>query len=101
IEPMAGFDPTSKMILVRNPNYDPQTDDPATRANNVDGISILINPNNDDIFNKIRTGDLDGTLYSEPPGSVRQAYLSDPELKERFHTNAADSVNYVTMNLLA
>ena len=31
IKPMAGFDPTKKLIMVRNPNYDPATDSWTTR----------------------------------------------------------------------
>src|SRR5438874_5026145 len=56
IKPMSGFDPTKFFKLIRNPNYDPTTDDPAVRSNNIDGLDLEIDSNTDDIFNKISTG---------------------------------------------
>src|SRR4029077_17052280 len=54
IKPMSGFDPTKFLNFVRNPNYDPKTDSPAMRHNYLDGITIDIDTNTDDIFNKIQ-----------------------------------------------
>ena len=34
----SGFDPTSHLTLVRNPNYNAKTDSPAMRENYVDGV---------------------------------------------------------------
>jgi peptide/nickel transport system substrate-binding protein len=100
IKPMSGFDPTAKLIMVRNPRYDPSTDTRAARENNVDGISIIVDANTDDIFNKIQAGQLDGSLTSIPPPTVEQRYLADPTLKNRYHANSADGTGYITMNLL-
>ncbi|MFN2591179.1 MAG: ABC transporter substrate-binding protein, partial [Actinomycetota bacterium] len=78
IEPMTGFDPTKQLVLVRNPNYDKATDSPEVRSNHLDGVSIVINSNTDDIFNQIEAGTLDGSLNSQPPAIVEQRYLTDP-----------------------
>jgi len=100
IKPMSGFDPTSKLILVRNPNYAPQTDSPADRESNIDGLSLTVDASADDIFNRIQTGDLDGSFNTPPPATVQQRYLSNPELKQLLHVNAADGISYISMNIL-
>jgi len=100
IKPMSGFDPTKFLRIVRNPHYDPSTDDPTVRANYVNGVSIDIDSNTDDIFNKIRTGQLDGSLASQPPAQVLQQYVTNPQLKGLLHSDPADTTWYITMNLL-
>jgi peptide/nickel transport system substrate-binding protein len=100
IEPATGFDPTRKLVFVRNPNYDPRTDSPVVRENFVDGVSITIDSNTDDIFNKIQSGELDGSLTSQPPAQVERDYLTDPELKPFLHSDSADRTWYITMNYL-
>ena len=62
IKPMAGFDPTKFMKLVRNPKYDPKTDTTAMRQNFINGVDIEIDTNTSDIFNKIQSGQLDGSI---------------------------------------
>jgi peptide/nickel transport system substrate-binding protein len=100
IKPMEGFDPTKKLILVRNPNYDPATDSKTIRENNIDGVSVTIDTNTDDIFNKVETGDLDGSLASVPTKEILSKYLTDPALKGLYHYDSADATSYETMNLL-
>src|SRR5205823_6961803 len=85
IKPMAGFDPTKFMKIVRNPHYAPSTDSPSVRANYVNGVDIEIDANTDDIFNKIQTGDLDGSLASQPPAQTLQQYVTNPSLKPMLH----------------
>src|SRR5436190_5664969 len=100
IKPAAGFDPTKFMKMVRNPNYDASTDDPSVRSNNIDGLDLEIDSNTDDIFNKISTGDLDGTIASQPPPQVLQQYVTSPDLKPYFHSDPGDRTWYVMMNML-
>jgi peptide/nickel transport system substrate-binding protein len=100
LEPAVGFDPTKFLKLVRNPNYDAATDSPEVRSNNIDGVVITINSNTDDIFNKVRTGTIDGTIASAPPAQVLQQYVTDPVLRDRFHADPGDRTWYITMNLL-
>jgi peptide/nickel transport system substrate-binding protein len=100
IKEMSGFDPTKFLKMVRNPNYDPATDAPEVRENLIDGFVLEINTNTDDIFNKVSTGQYDGTIASAPPPQVLQQYVTDPALKSRFHSDPGDRTWYITMNLL-
>jgi len=100
IKPASGFDPTKFMKLVRNPNYDAATDSPSVRSNNIDGFLALIDSNTDDIFNKVETGELDGSWTSQPPPQVLQKYATDPTLRPLFHTDSGDRTWYITMNLI-
>ena len=100
IQPMSGFDPTKKLNMVRNPSYDASTDSPTVRENNLDGVSIVIDTDTADIYNKVQSGELDGTLGGSPPPEVLQKYATDPTLKPQLHTNAGDRTWYVFMNLL-
>ena len=101
IKPISGFDPTKFMTIVRNPAYDPSTDSPTDRENNVDGVNIVIDTNTSDIFDKIAAGELDGSWASVPPPEVLQNYLTDPNLKPNLHADPGDRTWYITMNVLA
>lgn len=100
IKPMAGFDPTKFMKLVRNPKYDKKTDTAAMRSNFVNGVDIEIDTNTSDIFNKIQSGALDGSLGSQPPPQIEQQYQTDPQYKGLLHADAGDRTWYITMNML-
>ncbi len=45
LKPISGFNPDKGMTIVRNPNYDPSTDDPRCSRTNLDGIQVEINTN--------------------------------------------------------
>ena len=64
MKPISGFDPSKSITLVRNPNYDQATDD--TRANYVDGITMTIDTNIDDIFSQIQAGSSTRSPTSRP-----------------------------------
>jgi peptide/nickel transport system substrate-binding protein len=100
IKPMAGFDPTKFMKIVRNPAYDPSTDSTAARQNFLNGIDIEIDTNTTDIFNKIQSGSLDGSWASTPPPEIEQQYLTNPSLKPLLHADPGDRTWYITMNFL-
>jgi peptide/nickel transport system substrate-binding protein len=98
MKPISGFDPSKKLYMVRNPNYDQATD--TLRANNVDGIKIDVNTNLGDIFDRIEQGELDASLGQEqPPKPVLQRYLTDPAKRPYLHTDLADATGYLSMNL--
>ena len=100
--PIAGFDPEDHSYFVRNPDYDPTTDSPEVRANHVDRITIDLNTNVQDIFAKIRAGELDGTISSgNPPADVLAAYATDPELQPMLKSGDDDRTWFITMNLNA
>ncbi len=102
LKPISGFDPDKFMVLVRNPSYDPSTDSTQDRANNVDGVVITIDTNTTDIYNKIQSGELDGNGYpaGEPPATILQQYLTNPDLKPLLQINSGDRTWYITMNVL-
>ncbi|OFW65559.1 MAG: hypothetical protein A2Z12_03100 [Actinobacteria bacterium RBG_16_68_21] len=98
--PISGFDPENHSYFVRNPDYDPATDDPAVRANYVDRITIDLNTNVQDIYAKIRAGELEGAVSSgNPPADVLQAYATDPALAPLLKEGGDDRTWYITMNL--
>jgi peptide/nickel transport system substrate-binding protein len=100
--PIAGFDPEDHSYFVRNPDYDPATDDPEVRENNVDEIRIDLNTNLADIFDKIERGELDGHVGSgNPPADVLQRYSTDEALQPMLVTGQDDRTWYITMNLAA
>ncbi|HZD02487.1 MAG TPA: ABC transporter substrate-binding protein [Actinomycetes bacterium] len=97
MKPISGFDPTKKLLLVRNPNYDQATDD--LRTNNPDGISLTIDTNINDIFNKVQQGTLDSSWTNVPPKSILQQYLTQPDKKNLLHLDSGDRTWYITLNL--
>jgi peptide/nickel transport system substrate-binding protein len=97
MKPIAGFDSTKKLVMVRNPSYDQATDD--LRSNYVDGIDIQVNSNVDDIFNKVLQGSLDGSLYDPPPATIVRQYLTDPNKKQYLHSDSGDRTHFMFMNL--
>jgi peptide/nickel transport system substrate-binding protein len=98
MKPISGFDPSKKLYMVRNPNYDQATDN--LRANYVDGIKIDVNTNLGDIFARVEHGELDASLGQEqPPKPVLQRYLTDPAKKPYLHADLADATGYLSMNL--
>jgi peptide/nickel transport system substrate-binding protein len=96
MKPISGFDPSKSITLVRNPNYDQATDD--TRSNYVDAITVTVDTNVDDIFSRIQAGDLDSSIFDQPPKPVLQQYLTDPAKKPFLHSNSGDRTWYITMN---
>jgi peptide/nickel transport system substrate-binding protein len=93
----SGFDPTKSMTLVRNPAYDQSTDQ--VRKNYVDGFSLVINTNVDDIFNQVQSGQLDLNWTNVPPKPILQQYLTDPAKKPNLRISSGDRTWYITMNL--
>ena len=101
LKPVAGINPDKGMTIVRNPNFDPSTEDPAMFSNYLDGLQVEINSNVDDIFQKIQAGELDGSFADTPPATVEQQYVTDPNLSQYIHSDPGDRTWYITMNLLA
>jgi peptide/nickel transport system substrate-binding protein len=97
-KPIAGHNPDRRLSFVRNPNYDPATDSPEIRENNVDGVEVVVNTNIEDIFDRIDAGDLDDSPDA-PPGDVIRRYTRDEALQERLKINAADRTWYLAFNL--
>jgi peptide/nickel transport system substrate-binding protein len=96
MKPLSGYDASKSLTLVRNPNYDQATDN--TRSNYVDGITVTVDTNVDDIFSRIQAGDLDSSISDQPPKPVLQQYLTDSAKKPYLHSNSGDRTWYITMN---
>jgi peptide/nickel transport system substrate-binding protein len=98
IAPMSGFDPASKLILVRNPNYSPATDSPSMRTALPDQFAFTINSNQKDIFDRIQAGLADDSLTSPPAATIAQA-ASNSASRSHIRSNSADATRYISMNL--
>ena len=97
-KPIPGFNPNTGLKLVRNPNYDPATDDPAVREAFPDRFEIGVNTNLDNIFDKIQRGELDAS-FETPPNALLRTYLQDENLRPRLRVNGGDRLWYMYMNL--
>ena len=98
MQALPGFNPNQRLILVRNPNYDPETDSPDARENFFDQFEMTLNTNAQDIFDKVRQNQLELAYASEPSEVVRE-YSTDPELEDLYQINSGDRTWYITMNL--
>jgi len=98
LKPISGYSPTGPLTFVRNPSYDLATDDPEYRSNNVDKISIVLNTNAKDIFDKIERGELDGSPDT-PPNDVIARYVTDENLKGNLKTFPGGRTWFIYMNL--
>jgi peptide/nickel transport system substrate-binding protein len=92
IKPMAGFDQTTGITLVRNPNYIREPGDP---PDYLSGFEMTIDPNVSDIFDKVQRGELDGSFSDPPPAAVVAANVGKPSL----HSNPQYQSESITMNL--
>jgi len=98
LKPMSGFDGQSRMMLVRNPAYDPKTDSGEAREALPDRFEFTVNANADDILNRVEAGNLDDEI-SSIPSTVLRRYVTSPDLKDKLHQNSGDRTWYLTMNL--
>ena len=95
--PVPGYDPDRSWSLVRNPSWDPETDE--MRPAYVDAIQVTINESTDVNFQQWEAGDLDLIFDGVPPKNILQKYTTDPALKEQLHVNPSDGLRYLAMNL--
>lgn len=98
LKPISGFDPNKVLSFVRNPDYEESTDDPEVRESLPDEFTITINTNVDDIFNKIKAGEAEGSIDTPTPEVVRE-YVTSDDLKDRLVPSDGDRTWYLTMNL--
>jgi peptide/nickel transport system substrate-binding protein len=95
---LQGFNPNTKLELVRNPNYDAATDTTKARENFFDTWEMTLNTNAQDIFDKVKAGTLDMGYAAEPAEVIRE-YTTNDSLKKYYHSNSGDRTWYITMNL--
>jgi peptide/nickel transport system substrate-binding protein len=98
MKPLPGFNPNQRLIMVRNPNYDPATDTKEARENFIDRFELTLNTNAQDIFDRIKAGNVELGHASEPPEVIRE-YTRTEDLKDNYHADPGDRTWYLTMNL--
>jgi peptide/nickel transport system substrate-binding protein len=92
-----GYVPGRQIVLVRNPSYDPETDD--LRDAFPDRIEVRIGGDNDDLYNQVAAGTLDFVVDGAvPPEKIRE-YQTDPELQDQINIFASDAVRYISFNI--
>ncbi|MEO8423563.1 MAG: ABC transporter substrate-binding protein, partial [Actinomycetota bacterium] len=94
----SGYVPGRSIVLVRNPGYDPATD--GLRPAYPDRIEVAIGGDNDDLYNKIKSNDLDFVVDGAvPPDTIRE-YTTNPDLQSKINVYASDSLRYISFNFL-
>ncbi len=96
-EPVSGYVPGRQVVLVRNPSWDPATDD--LRPAYVDRIETTIGGVAADLYNQVETGEIDYVADAAPPAEVLQRYSTNPDLQSMLFTHTQNSVIYTSMNL--
>jgi peptide/nickel transport system substrate-binding protein len=96
-DPVSGYSVGQSFVLVRNPSFDPDTDD--LREGYVDRIEVAIGGETNDLALKVDAGELDMVYDGVPPPQQVQRYATDPELKDQIHSDPSDAVRYIEMNL--
>ena len=96
-DPVTGYEPGKSITMVRNPSWDPETDE--NRPAYVDRIEISIGGTEEDNANQVDQGILDMQFDGvAPPQQVRQ-YQQDPNLKDQIFINPSDAVRYLSFNI--
>jgi peptide/nickel transport system substrate-binding protein len=94
--PAAGYQAGKSYVLVRNPSWDPSTDQ--YRKAYVDEIDATVGGTTDDLQNKIEAGEMDTMDALPNPKGIRD-YGTNPDLKDFIHSDATFGTYYLNMNL--
>jgi peptide/nickel transport system substrate-binding protein len=95
--PVSGYVPGKSIQLVRNPSWDPSTDD--LRPAYPDAIDVSIGGDNNDLYNKVNAGEIDFVIDGAVPPPILRQYSTDPSLQGFLHINPSDAARYLSMNL--
>jgi peptide/nickel transport system substrate-binding protein len=96
-DPVIGYDVGRSIVLVRNPSYDPDSDD--LREGYVDRIEVTIGGDSNDLALKVDAGELDMVYDGVPPAAQIRQCATDPELQDQIHSDPSDAVRHIEMNL--
>jgi peptide/nickel transport system substrate-binding protein len=99
LKPMSGFDGISNLVLVRNPEYDPKTDSPSARQNFPDEFDFTVDPNPNDIVDRVGSGQLEDEFAQSLPPQDLEQYSTDPSKRKFLKINSLDGTSYISMNL--
>jgi peptide/nickel transport system substrate-binding protein len=99
--PVSGYVPARSLTLVRNPSWDPATDQ--LRPARVDRIEVEIGGTLDEAASRIDAGEIDLMLYSAPaplqPLDMAEAVRGDPQREDQVKVGSQDAVRSIPMNL--
>ena len=96
-KPASGYQPNRSMTLVRNPNWDPATDD--VRKCYIDRYEVKIGGESSDIYNKIQAGRVDWLEDQPSDAQSLQTFKNDPNLQDQVgDLNYSDSTYWIYMN---
>jgi peptide/nickel transport system substrate-binding protein len=96
-EPASGYRPGQYLVMVRNPSWDPSTDE--LRAAYVNRIEISYSDPAQQVAEKVQRGEYDVMWEGGVPPPIVRTYLTDPALKDLIHVSPTDRVEYLSMNL--
>ena len=85
-------------MLVRNPGWDAATDD--LRPAYPDRIEVTIGGDNDDLYNQIKSNDLDYVVDGAVPPDTIQEYATNPDLQSKINVYPSDALRYISFNFL-
>jgi peptide/nickel transport system substrate-binding protein len=91
--------PGRSLTLVRNPSWDPATDD--LRKAYADRIELTIGGDAETVYRQVESGALDLVLDEAPPTEQARRYEADPALRDRVVAVPLDEVWYLGMVLAA
>ncbi|MGZ5297321.1 MAG: ABC transporter substrate-binding protein [Actinomycetota bacterium] len=95
---VSGYVPGRSIVLVRNPGWDAATDD--LRLAYPDRIEVSIGGNNDDLYNKIKSNDLDFVVDGAVPPETIRDYQTNPDLQSKINVYPSDALRYISFNFL-
>ena len=93
-----GYVPGRSIVLVRNPGWDAATDE--LRPAYPDRIEVSIGGSNDDLYNKVRSNDLDYVVDGAVPPHIIQEYATTPDLQSKINVYPSDALRYISFNFL-
>ena len=96
-ETVSGYIPGRQIVLVRNPSWDPATDE--LRPAYADRLEATIGGDSVDLYNQVDAGEIDYVLDAAPPADVLAKYSTNPDLQTRLFTHPQNAVSYASMNL--
>ena len=100
IRPMPG-DSEQRVVLVRNPRYDPRTDSPAARESNPDRFVFPIihgRPAAAEVYRRLAAGELEDAILSSSPNVIGR-YAEAARRHGRLRVRSADWLFYISMNV--
>jgi peptide/nickel transport system substrate-binding protein len=96
--PVAGYVPNKSYDLVRNPSWDPSTDN--LRPAYVDEITAQLGGENAVLDQKVQANEVDMVFdVTAPDSQFIKTFSTTPDLKSRMHVNQTQGNYYATMNL--